>query len=194
MPKGTSMLSEVTSTAPIMRLSVLVMKERIFLPGNQQTQVKIELTVAGDAIAINLDKKKSKNSTQSERLFHFLDDNGQPWSKRCDFVVFHLYRGRIGVACFEFKWETLPVEKIIEQLKASESWCRSLHSIVKHYTAKRRRLNLTKYVISAHPDPSPYLDDDDYLRRDHSIKHYHYNTIDGMALQELGNTNVETIS
>ena len=34
-----------------------------------------------------LRKKKTKPP-----LFHFLDDNAKPWSKRCDFVVFWCHR------------------------------------------------------------------------------------------------------
>jgi len=171
----------------------VAMKEKIFLPGNQQKDLEVKLTVPGKALVIKLDVKTDKKGNHSDPLFHFLDDNGKPWSKRCDFVVFHLHRGSICVLCFEFKWETLPVERVIAQLNASESWCRSLHSIIEHYTTKKRRLNLTKYVLSAHPDPSPYLDDDHYLQRDHSIRHYHYSEINGLSLDAVENTNVERI-
>lgn len=188
-----SYLNRVDYEAKLTSDGKVVMKETIFLPGNQQKELIVCLDAPGDAVVINLDKKKSTNNNQSEPLFHFLDDNGKPWSKRCDFIVFHLHHGSINVLCFEFKWETLPIERIIDQLGASESWCRSLHSVIKHYTSKKRQLNLTKYVLSAHPDPTPYLDEGHYLKRDHSIRHYHYNDIDGLSLANLENSNVETI-
>lgn len=173
----------------------ILMNEVVFLPANKSDEIKIYLDAPGDAFVINLDKKKTKKSTQSDPLFHFLDDNGMPWSKRCDFVVFHLHRGSINVLCFEFKWETLPVDRIIPQLEASEAWCRSLHSVIKHYTSKKRRFNLTKYVLSRHPDPSPYLDaEGHYLQRDHSIRHYHYDDLKGLSLADLENSNVEAIN
>lgn len=171
----------------------VVMRETIFVPGNQRKTLTVRLTAPGDALVIKLDVKTGRKGNQSEPLFHFLDDNGKPWSKRCDFVVFHLHHGSLGVLCFEFKWESLPVGRIIAQLAASESWCRSLHSVVKHYTAKKRSMNLTKYVLSAHPDPTPYVDASGYLKRDHSIRHYHYHEIDGVSLHELENTNIEKI-
>ncbi len=171
----------------------VVMKETIFLPGNQKKDLTVYIDAPGDAFVINLDKKV-KNSNQSESLFHFLDDNGKPWSKRCDFIVFHLHNGKINVLCFEFKWETLSVERVIEQLASSESWCRSLHSVIKHYTGKKRPLHLTKFVLSSHPDPTPYLDTDHCLKRDHAIRHYHYNAIDGLSLADLENSNIETIN
>lgn len=172
----------------------LVMKEKIYPPGSQ-TQVvqKVRLEVPGEALVINLDAKKSRNSNQSHPLFHFLDDNAKPWSKRCDFVIFHRHRERLSAICFEFKSATLP-DSLVDQLKASEAWCRSLHSTIKHYTGRAKRLNVTKFVLSCHPNPAPYLDPEGkYLQRDHSIRHYHYSDIDGLSLADLENTNIETI-
>jgi hypothetical protein len=170
----------------------IVLKEKIFLPGHQRHEIRVRLTAPGEALVINLDKKNSRGN--SDPLFHFLDDNGKPWSKRCDFVIFHLYRNRLSALCFEFKWTTLP-DTLVDQLKAGESWCRALHSIIRLYTAKRRRLHLTKYVLSSHPNPAPYLDAAGrYLQRDHSIRHYLYGDIDGMSLDALDNSNVESIN
>ena len=173
----------------------ILLKERIFLPGNKAHEIKVRLNAPGESLVINLDKKKSRNSNDSEPLFHFLDDTAKPWSKRCDFVIFHLLGSRINVLCFEFKWETLSAERITEQLKASESWCRAMHGTIKHYTDKARRLHLTKFVLSCHPDPTDYLDAaGKYLKRDHSIRHYLYQDIDGLSLDALDNTTVEHIN
>jgi len=169
----------------------IVLKENIFLPDHKRQEIKVRLTVPGEALVIKLDKKNPRGN--SDPLFHFLDDNGKPWSKRCDFIIFHLHRNQVSALCFEFKWTTLP-DALIDQLKSSESWCRALHSIIKHYTTKAKRLHLTKYVLSNHPNPAPYLDSaGKYLQRDHSIRHYHYKDIDGLSLTGLENTNVEII-
>lgn len=170
----------------------VVLKEKIYLPGNQSQEIKVRLNVPGQAIVINLDRKNSRGN--SDPLFHFLNDNAKPWSRRCDFVIFHLLRNRLNVYCLEFKWTTLP-DSVVDQLKASEAWCRTLHSIIKLYTSKVRRLYLTKYVLSCHPNAAPYLDAaGHYLQRDHTIRHYLYADIDGMSLDALDNANVETIN
>lgn len=153
--------------------------------------MRVRLSVSGEAIVINLDKKIRGKSPP---LFHFLDDNGKPWSKRCDFVIFHRHREKVSVFIMEFKSGTFP-DGLVDQIKASEAWCRALHGIIKLYTGKAKRLHLTKYVLACHANPAPYLDAaGKYLQRDHSIRHYLYQDIDGMALDALDNTNVETIS
>jgi hypothetical protein len=49
-------------------------------------------------------------------------------------------------------------------------------------------------VLSNHPDPTPYLDaDGKYLQRDHTIRHYRYADLNGMALADLDNSNIEVI-
>ena len=57
------------------------------------------------------------------------------------------------------------------------------------------QLNVSKYVFSEHEiDGSPYLDGDSkYLKRDHTIRHYHYAELSGMALANLDNSNIEVI-
>jgi hypothetical protein len=153
-------------------------------------EYRVRLGVTGEALVIKLDKKKNG---KSEPLFHFLNDNAKPWSKRCDFVVFHRVKERINVHCFEFKSNGFP-DALVDQLDASEAWCRALHSTIVHYTGDRKRLYLTKFVLSSHANPTPYLDTaGKYLQRDPSIRHYLYQDIDGLALDALDNTNVETI-
>lgn len=172
----------------------VVLKEKIYPTGSiRQVEQKVRLEVPGEALVINLDKKTSSKSNQRYPLFHFLNDNARPWSKRCDYVVFHRVGQRLNAYCIEFKSSSLP-DSLVEQLEASEAWCRALHSIIKHYTGQTRRLRLTKYVLSCHANPAAYLDAaGKYLQRDHSIRHYLYQDIDGLALDALENTNVETI-
>ncbi len=168
------------------------MKEKIYPTGSQKAVLqKVRLVVPGEAIVINLDKKNNKGN--SDPLFHFLDDNAKPWSKRCDYVVFHRVRERLNIHCFEFKSATLP-DSLVDQLRASEAWCRALHSTIKHYTGSAKRLHLTKFVLSCHPNAAAYLDQaGKYLQRDHTIRHYLYQDIDGLSLDTLDNTNVEAI-
>lgn len=170
----------------------IVLKDKIYLPdATVPTIQRVRLAVAGEALVIHLDKKNQRGS--SEPLFRFLEDESKPWAKRCDFVVFHLHREQVSAYCIEFKSATLP-DSLVDQLKASEAWCRSLHSVVKHYTGEARKLRLTKYVFSCHPDPAPYLDaEKKYLQRDHALRHYNYQEVDGMALAALDNTNVQII-
>lgn len=173
----------------------IVLKEKVFVAGSPKpVEYRVRLSVTGEALVINLDRKISQRSNQSHPLFHFLNDNAKPWSKRCDFVVFHRVKERINVHCFEFKSGSFP-DALVDQLEASEAWCRALRSTIKHYTGDAKPLHLTKFVLSCHPKPAPYLDAaGKYLQRDHSIRHYLYQDIDGMALDALDNTNVETIS
>lgn len=171
----------------------IVLKEKVFIGGSPKpVTYKVRLSVTGEALVIRLDKKNSNGN--SEPLFHFLNDNGRPWSKRCDFVVFHRVRERINVHCFEFKSATFP-DALVDQLESSEAWCRALQSTIKHYTGDGKRLYLTKFVLSSHTNPAPYLDPaGKYLQRDHSIRHYLYQDIDGLSLDALDNTNVEIIT
>ena len=86
------------------------------------------------------------------------------------------------------------MDGIISQLKSSEDWCKSLYSIINIYTGKRKRINLTKYVLSYCDDPSKYLEaEEKYLTRDPSIRHYHYDEVDKMNLHDLEHATVENI-
>ena len=170
----------------------VVIKDKIYLPGERQPKEKrIRLEIPGEALAISLDKKNNRGN--SDPLFHFLDDNAKPWAKRCDFVIFHLYHNQISAICIEFKSASFP-ESLVDQMNAGAAWCRSLHSVIKHYTNKTKRIHITKFVLSCHQNPGDYLDDENkYLRRDHTIRHYLYDEIDGKSLDELENKHVETI-
>jgi hypothetical protein len=127
-------------------------------------------------------------------LFHFLDNNAKPWARRCDFVVFHLWRDRVDAHCIEYKWESLSVDSITSQLDASLAWCKAMCAAIKCYTGVTKRLNVRKYVLSRHPDATPYLDrTGKYLRADQSVRHYLYSEIDGLSLRDLENNCIETI-
>ncbi|MDO8207781.1 MAG: hypothetical protein Q7T38_08180 [Gallionella sp.] len=167
-----------------------MLEEKIFSEKTEKKQT-IKLMASGELLVIKLDAKNNKGS--SLPLFHFLDDNAKPWSKRCDFVIFNLRKNKLYVYCIEFKSETIPHD-VTEQLEASMAWCKALHATVNAYTAKRTQLNVTKYVLSNHPNPTAYLDaDGKYLLRDHTIRHYLYSEINGLALSDLENSNIEVI-
>jgi hypothetical protein len=143
----------------------VVMKEKVFDSDSPKpVEYRARLGVTGEALVINLDRKNRNGN--SDPLFHFRNDNAKPWSKRCDFVVFHRVRERIDVHCFEFKSATFP-DALVGQLEASEAWCRAMRSTIKHYTGDAKPLYLTKFVLSCHPNPAPYLDAaGKYLQRD----------------------------
>lgn len=162
----------------------IVLEEKIFLPGGIEKKQKVRLGYSGEVIAIRLDKKNQHGN--SDPLFHFLEDESKPWAKRCDFVIFQLHRRQINVYCLEFKSASLP-DSLVDQLNSSESWCRSVHSIINLYTGDKKRLNLKKFVFSCMDDPSAFLDEDGYIRRDHNIKHYHYDDLKSIKLEELDN-------
>ena len=151
----------------------VVIKDKVFLPGAKEAkEKKVRLEIPGEALVVNLDKKNKRGN--SDPLFHFLVDESKPWAKRCDFVIFHLYRNRLSVICIEFKSGSFP-DSLPDQMNAGAAWCRSLHSVIKHYTSKSKRLRITKFVFSCHSTPERFLDDDGkYLKKDHTIRHYHY--------------------
>lgn len=161
----------------------VVLEEKIFFSGSEKLQT-VRLRFVGDVIVIRLDKKNNKGN--SDPLFHFFDDNAKPWSKRCDFVIFQLIDKKINVYCIEFKSASLP-EGLVDQLKASEAWCKAIHSIISLYTGEKKRLNLKKFVFSCMDDPSRFVDAEGYIMRDHSIRHYHYDDLSSIKLEELEN-------
>ncbi|MBU1169684.1 MAG: hypothetical protein KKD44_08990 [Proteobacteria bacterium] len=159
--------------------------------GTKPIEYKVCLQTTGETLVIKLDAKNNKGSTPP--LFHFLDDNAKPWSKRCDYVVFNLRRNSLFVYCLEFKSESIP-QDVPDQLKASVDWLKALHATIKAYTAKGSMMKATKFVLSNHPDPGPYLDDEGkYLQRDHTIRHYRYDDVNGLSLTDLENSNIEMI-
>jgi hypothetical protein len=171
---------------------IVTIKDKIFVPGRADAiQQKVRLQVSGEAIVINLDKKNSNGN--SDPLFHFLENESKPWARRCDFVIFHLHRNKIFAYCFEFKSGTFP-DGLVDQMNSGMAWCRSLHSVIKHYTGKSKRLHISKYVLSCHESPERFLDaTGKYLKKDHTIRHYLYSEIDGMSLESLENAHVEAI-
>lgn len=174
----------------------IILREKYFPPtGTRAKTRKIKLALPGQGLAFKLDhdqvelqRKKSKPP-----LFHFLDDNAKPWSKRCDFVIFYT-RGRAFYAdCIEFKSKSLTAEKIVPQLRAGACWVRSLKQTIVHYTGDSRRIRLRKFVFAENDNPGAYLDVNRQLNADPSIRYYHFDEVNGQPLTALHNTSVQEI-
>lgn len=165
----------------------IVLEEKVYWPGiDKPKNQKVRLEYAGEVLVIRLDQRAANP------LFHFLENKSKPWAQRCDFVLFQFIINRLNVYCIEFKSASLP-ESLVDQLEAGEAWCRALHGVIKAYTGKSKRLNLRKYVFSSMPDAERFTDGDGYYNKDHSIRHFHYDDLKGMSLDDLVNPTVETI-
>lgn len=176
---------------------VLKLKEKIYTTDGEK-EIELPLKVdKGEAFAIKLDTKVSlksgksrmENKNDHQPLFHFLDDQGKPWSKRCDFIIFHRYRRDVKAYCFEFKYKSLPSDSVVAQLSASELWCKALQSTIKIYTSHKKTIKLSKFALTYCDEEkaATYLDEENtFLSRDPSIRHYHYNDISEKALHQLG--------
>ncbi|TXC68269.1 hypothetical protein FSZ31_11325 [Sphingorhabdus soli] len=166
----------------------VTLTEKYFLAGETKKRTrKVVLPFKGKAFAIKLDG-------MPDRLFHFLDDNGKPWSKRCDFVIFQCTRKVVNAYLFEFKTKSLDPSSIIDQLKSGEHWCACLRKVVHQYTGDDRKLRLRKFVCTENDNPAAYLDGTGhYLARDPSIRHYHYDALAGLTLDQLDNTSIRTV-
>lgn len=165
----------------------IVLEEKVYWPGiDKPKDQKVRLNYTGEVLVVRLDQRNPSP------LFHFLENNSKPWAQRCDFVIFQFVSNRLNVYCIELKSASLP-ESLVSQLNAGEAWCRSLHSVIKAYTGKCKRLNLRKFVFSSMPDPERFTDADGYYNKDHSIRHFHYDDLKGLSLEDLVNPNVETI-
>jgi hypothetical protein len=168
--------------------NAITLTEKYFREGEtRKTTRKVVLPFKGKAFALKLDGRK-------DPLFHFLDDTGKQWSKRCDFIVFQCHRRTVNAYLFEFKTRSLEPQSIIDQLKSGSHWCASLRKVVEQYTGDSKGLRLRKYVLSENDNPGPFLDGENkYLARDPSIRHYHYDQLKGLALDELENSSVRTV-
>ena len=174
----------------------VLLTEKFFRPEDVKPQVrKIELLLPGAVMVFKLDHDdlETAKSKSKPALFHFLDDNAKPWSKRCDFVVFYV-KGRAFYAdCIEFKSKSLTAEKIVPQLRAGMCWVSSLKRTIEHYTGDKRKIYLRKFVFAENTNPDPYIDDNRQLNADPSIRYYHFNEVQGQPIIDLQNTSVQEI-
>jgi hypothetical protein len=169
------------------------LKEKIQV-GSQKKEYKVKLKHEGELFAIKLDSI-NKNGNQ-DPLYHFLGNNGQPWTKRCDFIVFNLLDRKIFVYCLEFKSHSLDTENISAQLNAAEKWCRALLATIDIYVNKKCKFELTKLIVSECPKErlGSYLEENgEFLARDPSVRHFLYKDINGLRLSELNHAGTETV-
>ncbi|MEP3667438.1 MAG: hypothetical protein ABJN42_12005, partial [Roseibium sp.] len=153
----------------------------------KKTTREVRLPYKGKAFAIKLDGRNNP-------LFHFLDDNGKEWSKRCDFIVFQCFNRKVMTYLFEFKTKSLDAGSIIDQLKSGMHWCACLRKVVAQYTGDSRPLKVKKFVLTENNNPDAYLDaDNKYLAREPSVRHYHYDDIELLGLDDLENDSVNTV-
>jgi hypothetical protein len=174
----------------------VVLTEKYFPEGaTRARRRRITLGLSGLGLTFKLDhdqvelhRKKAKPA-----LFHFLDDNAKPWSKRCDFVIFRT-EGRAFVAdCIEFKSKSLTAEKIVPQLRAGVCWCKSLKQTIEYYSGDSRRIRLRKFVFGTNDSPGAYINADGQLNADPSVRYYHFDEVNGRSLAELKNNSVMEI-
>ena len=174
----------------------VVLTEKYFRPQDTRpSKRKITLMLPGPGLAFKLDnddvdtgKGKSKPA-----LFHFLDDQAKPWSRRCDFVVFYV-KGRLFHAdCIEFKSKSLAKDKIIPQLNAGVCWVMSLKRTIENYTGDKRRIRVRKFVFATNENPEAYLDANRQLRADPSVRFYHFDEVDGQPIADLANVSDQDI-
>jgi hypothetical protein len=174
----------------------VVLSEKYFSStGTRAKTRRIRLLLPGHGLAFKLDhdqvelqRKKSKPP-----LFHFLNDNAKPWSKRCDFVVFYVNGRAFHADCIEFKSKSLTAEKIVPQLKAGVCWVRSLKRTIEHYTGDSRKIRVRKFVFAENDNPEAYVDVNRQLNADPSIRYYHFDEVNGQPLVGLDNTSVQEI-
>ena len=171
----------------------VVLAEKYFVEGSTRARTRrITLKLSGLGLAFKLDhdqvelqRKKTKPA-----LFHFLDDNAKPWSKRCDFVIFRTEGPAFFADCIEFKSKSLTAEKIVPQLRAGVCWCKSLKRTVEHYTGDSQTIRIRKFVFGTNDSPGDYIDPNGQLNADPSVRYYHFNEVNGRGLAELKNTSM----
>ena len=171
----------------------VVLREKFFSEGEVRARTrKIKLGLSGMGLAFKLDHDQVELQRKKLKpaLFHFLDDNAKPWSKRCDFVVFRAEGRAFYADCIEFKSKNLTAEKIVPQLKAGVCWCRSLKNTIEHYTGDYRRIRIRKFVFGTNDNPTPYIDADGQLNADPSIRYLHFDEVNGRRLADLQNASV----
>lgn len=171
----------------------VILSEKYFPEGATRARTRriaLGLNGLGMAFKLDHDQVELQRKKTKPALFHFLDDNAKPWSKRCDFVIFRT-EGRSFVAdCIEFKSKSLTADKIVPQLRAGVCWCRSLKRTIEHYTGDARRIRVRKFVFGTNENPAAYVDGNGQLNADPSVRYYHFDEVNGHSLADLTNTSV----
>lgn len=174
----------------------VILKEKYFVVGETRARTrKITLGLSGLGMAFKLDhdQVESQRKKAKPALFHFLDDNGKAWSKRCDFVVFRTHGRSFFADCIEFKSKSISTDTIVPQLRAGVNWCRSLKRTIDHYTGDNRTIRVRKFVFGTNENPGGYVDANGQLNADPSIRYFHFDEVNGRLLADLQNSSVTEI-
>ncbi|MHC9419878.1 hypothetical protein ACYZX9_14915 [Sphingomonas citri] len=174
----------------------VVLTEKYFEGDDRKPRIrKIALGLCGLGMAFKLDHDQFEIRGRKTKpaLFHFLDDNGKAWSKRCDFVVFRTQGRSFFADCIEFKSKNISAETIVPQLKAGVNWCRSLKRTIEHYTGDCRTIRVRKFVFGTNENPGDYVEVNGQLKADPSIRYYHFDEVNGQPLSELRNASITEI-
>jgi hypothetical protein len=174
----------------------VVLTEKYYREGEKRPRDRrVELLIPGAGIAFKLDSDdfETRRGRSKPALFHFLDDTGKPWSRRCDFVVFYVAGKSFHADCIEFKSKSLAADKIVPQLRSGVCWVRSLKRTIEHYTGDSRRIRVRKFVFADNQNPDAYLDSNRQLNADPSVRYYNFDEVNGKALPALENFSSQEI-
>lgn len=173
----------------------VVLAEKYFLDGEVKARKReIELLLPGPGMAFKLDHEfGGRGKKVKPPLFHFLDDNGKPWSKRCDFVVFYVYRRHLIADCIEFKSGSIAGASIREQLQAGCHWVKSLKRTIEHYTSDTRKIKVRKFVFGDKADPAAYVDANGQLNADPSVRYFRFDEVNGQSIAALHNSSMQEV-
>ncbi|THF68321.1 MAG: hypothetical protein E8G75_13545 [Sulfitobacter sp. SK025] len=174
----------------------VILTEKYFRPEEVKPRKReIELILPGAGLAFKLDNDEFERRKTGDKpaLFHFLDDNAKPWSKRCDFVIFYVNKKSFCADCIEFKSGSIAGAAVREQLRAGVYWVKCLKKTIENYTQDTRKIKIRKFLFGDKDDPEAYLDPNRQLNADPSIRYYHFNEISGRPLAGLLNTSVQEV-
>ena len=144
---------------------------------------QVKLIYRGDAFIVELDRQDPKKGRPA--LFHFLNSTGS-WTKRCDFVVFHLFQRKIHVYCIEFKNNSIDQNHISDQLNRGRDWVASMQAALHFYEKEKRPLHLSRFVFTSNSNPQGFVNGVGFLTSDAKVKLWRYVDAEGVALQNLG--------
>ena len=175
----------------------VILQEKYFPPppATRAKTRKLRLLLPGLGLVFKLDHDQFqlRKGNRKPPLFHFLDDNGKPWSKRCDFVIFYVNRRTFCADCIEFKSGGIAGSAVREQLRAGACWVKSLKRTIEHYTEDTRKIRVRKFLFGDKEDAGAYLDSNLQLNADPSVRYYRFDEVQRQSLPDLQNASVQMI-
>ena len=144
---------------------------------------QVNLYYKGEVFVVELDRNDPKANRQN--LFHFLNNTG-PWTKRCDFAVFHYFKNKINVHCIEFKREKVDQNHISDQLNRGRDWVASMQAALHFYEKEKKPFHISIFVFTSNKKPRGFVNSSGFLRTDAKVRLWRYADANGTALQDLG--------